>query len=61
MLTMKVKVEGEITLKYGIDISHNCQVADIGYVGIKEDELNKEVAVLVMDKLKVYEKKNKNV
>lgn len=45
-LQLKVKVEGEITLKYGIDISH---------------ELNKEVAVLVIEKFKVYEKKSENV
>jgi len=40
-------------LKYGIDIGHNCPPADIGAVGIrKEGELNKEVGVLVMEKLK---------
>jgi len=40
-------------LKYGIDIGHNCPPADIGCVGIrKEDELNKEVGVRVMEKLK---------
>jgi len=40
-------------LKYGIDIGHNCPPGDIGYVGIKkEDELNKEVGVKVMEKLK---------
>jgi len=41
-------------LKYGIDIGHNCPPADMGYVGIKkEDELNKEVGALVMEKLKL--------
>ena len=41
-------------MKYGIDIGHNCPPADMGYVGIKkEDELNKEVGDLVMEKLKL--------
>ncbi|MCB2292494.1 N-acetylmuramoyl-L-alanine amidase [Clostridium algoriphilum] len=40
-------------MKYGVDIGHNCQPGDTGYVGIKnEDELNKEVGVKVMEKLK---------
>ncbi|APC41404.1 N-acetylmuramoyl-L-alanine amidase [Clostridium estertheticum] len=40
-------------MKYGIDIGHNCPPSDIGYVGIrKEDELNKEVGVKVIAKLK---------
>jgi len=40
-------------LKYGIDIGHNCPPSDIGYVGIREeDELNKEVGIKVMAKLK---------
>ena len=40
-------------MKYGIDIGHNCPPVDIGAVGIrKEGELNKEVGVLVMEKLK---------
>ena len=40
-------------MKYGIDIGHNCPPVDIGAVGIrKEDELNKEVGALVMEKLK---------
>jgi len=40
-------------LKYGVDIGHNCPPGDNGYVGIKkEDELNKEVGVKVMEKLK---------
>ncbi|MGV8979850.1 N-acetylmuramoyl-L-alanine amidase [Clostridium sp.] len=40
-------------MKYGIDIGHNCPPVDTGAVGIrKEDELNKEVGVLVMGKLK---------
>ncbi|MBU3110388.1 N-acetylmuramoyl-L-alanine amidase [Clostridium lacusfryxellense] len=41
-------------MKYGIDIGHNCPPADMGYVGIKnEDELNKEVGDIVMEKLKL--------
>ena len=41
-------------MKYGIDIGHNCPPADVGYVGIRnEDELNKEVGVSFMEKLKV--------
>ena len=41
-------------MKYGIDIGHNCPTGDMGYVGIrKEDELNKEVGVKLMEKLKV--------
>lgn len=41
-------------MKYGIDIGHNCPPVDTGAVGIrKEDELNKEVGVRVMEKLKV--------
>lgn len=40
-------------MKYGIDIGHNCPPGDNGYVGIKnEDELNKEVGVKVIGKLK---------
>ena len=40
-------------MKYGIDIGHNCPPVDTGAVGIrKEDELNKEVGVKVMEKLK---------
>jgi N-acetylmuramoyl-L-alanine amidase len=40
-------------LKYGIDIGHNCPPVDTGAVGIrKEDELNKAVGVMVMEKLK---------
>jgi len=40
-------------LKYGIDIGHNCPPGDIGYVGIKnEDNLNKEVGLKVIEKLK---------
>jgi len=40
-------------LKYGIDIGHNCPPVDTGAVGIrKEDELNKQVGVRVMEKLK---------
>jgi len=40
-------------LKYGVDIGHNCPPVDIGAVGIrKEDDLNKQVGVLVMEKLK---------
>ena len=42
-----------ITLKYGIDVGHNCPPVDTGAVGIrKEDELNKEVGARVMEKLK---------
>lgn len=41
-------------MRYGIDIGHNCPPADMGYVGIKnEDELNKEVGDIVMKKLKL--------
>lgn len=41
-------------MKYGIDIGHNCPPADMGYVGIKkEDELNREVGTMVMEKLKL--------
>lgn len=41
-------------MKYGIDIGHNCPPVDTGAVGIrKEDELNKEVGALVIEKLKV--------
>ncbi len=41
-------------MKYGIDIGHNCPPVDTGAVGIrKEDELNKQVGVRVMEKLKV--------
>ena len=40
-------------MKYGIDIGHNCPPVDTGAVGIrKEDELNKEVGIRVMEKLK---------
>ena len=40
-------------MKYGIDIGHNCPPSDMGYIGIrKEDELNKEVGIKVMTKLK---------
>jgi len=40
-------------LKYGIDIGHNCPPVDTGAVGIrKEDELNKQVGLRVMEKLK---------
>lgn len=40
-------------MKYGIDIGHNCPPVDTGAVGIrKEDELNKQVGVRVMEKLK---------
>lgn len=43
-----------ITLKYGIDIGHNYPPVDTGAVGIrKEDELNKEVGDLVIEKLKL--------
>jgi N-acetylmuramoyl-L-alanine amidase len=53
LLRIKVKEEGGITLKYGIDIGHNCPPVDTGAVGIrKEDELNKEVGIKVMEKLK---------
>jgi N-acetylmuramoyl-L-alanine amidase len=41
-------------LRYGIDIGHNCPPADMGYVGIKnEDDLNKEVGDIVIEKLKL--------
>lgn len=41
-------------MKYGIDIGHNCPPADMGYVGLKnEDELNKEVGDIVIEKLKL--------
>lgn len=40
-------------MKYGIDIGHNCPPVDTGAVGIrKEDELNKQVGLRVMEKLK---------
>ncbi|MBU3144726.1 N-acetylmuramoyl-L-alanine amidase [Clostridium sp. CF012] len=41
-------------MKYGIDIGHNCPLVDAGAVGIrKEDELNKQVGVRVIEKLEV--------
>ena len=41
-------------MKYGIDIGHNCPPEDTGAVGIKsEDELNKEVGLKVIEKLKI--------
>jgi N-acetylmuramoyl-L-alanine amidase len=40
-------------LKYGIDIGHNCPPTDTGAVGIRrEDELNKEVGLKVIEKLR---------